>query len=583
MAGGRPTHLARRGAIYLVRFRLPVDLAARLKMVELRRSLQTADPMLARRRSAVATLWFQEQMKRFRSMQSLTRQDLEKVAQDFFAHLAEADRHTPRGFDADHFEMAVEYEIAMAHEAIGLIDDELRNNTFDGGTYLTAAQMARHGPAEEHVSVQIEPLYLELAARVSREMFRLRIHRMTDPARRYEPYDDLFNTTARPNGSAAMIAAPVAPSTFVAVSTAGEAFLARTEARKVGASHITELRRGLGWLCDFVGGETDLRTINAEQMKAFRDDLQRLDKTLQGKALPFKKRLTGNPERQIVWATSTRYWRGIQAFFAWAVEDRLIPTSPANVAKIPRPKGIVPRTPAPFSKEELVGLLATPLFTGHLGRKRVKTPGSCIARGGEWWSAALFMHTGLRAGELCQLGPSDFDFEADIPHLKVREIGETGSKEKSVKNGSSIRDVPLHPRLLDLGLKEFVTERQKRWPGRRVFEEFRLGKHRKSEGATRFWGDYLKKFGFWKEGRSTHVWRHTVIACLRSNGVAVEDIASIVGHSGNDGTEGAAFGQTKGYGGAYPLERKHAAILKLEYGFDLVSGLGGPYDETKHR
>lgn len=578
MAGGRPTHLARRGAIYLVRFRLPVDLAARLRMVEFRRSLQTADPALARRRCAAATLWFKTQMDRFRSMQSLTRKDLERAAQSFFSHLAEADRHKPRGFDPDQIEMAIEYEIAMAQDAIGLIDDELRTNTFDGGTYLTAQQMMQHAGAEPQPLASLEPICLELAARVSREMFRLRMHRLTDPARRYKPYDDMFDH----NQSLALVTGQQAPdnlSTGVTVVAAAETFLARTEARKVGQSHITELRRGLGWLGEAVGTGTDLRIVTTEQMKVFRDDLQRLDKTLQGKAMPFTKRLTGNPERQIAYATSTRYWRGIQAFFLWAVEDRLISTSPADVAKIPKPKGIVSRTPPPFSKGELVGLLATPLFTGHLGRKRVKTPGSCIARGGEWWSAVLFMHTGLRAGELSQLGPGDFDFEADIPHLKVREIGETGSKEKSVKNSSSIRDVPLHPRLLELGLREFITGRNKRWPGRRIFVEFRLGKHRSSEGATRFWGDYLQKFGFWKEGRSTHVWRHTVIACLRSNGVAVEDIASIVGHSGTDGT---TFGQTKAYGGAYGLDRKKAAILRLEYGFDVVMALGGAFDPMRH-
>ncbi len=512
----------------------------------------------------------------------LTRKDLEQAAQNFFAHLAEADRLRPRGFDPERLEEAAGYEIEMSRIAIEMIDDELRNNTFAGDTQLTAEQMLGHGPAALPLPVQLQSLSYELGARVSREMLRLRMHRLSEPARRYEAYDDLFDAE-RPLSRTMAQAVSVVTSTSVTVAAAGETYLARTEARKVGASHITELRRGLGWLRDFVGGETDLRTITAEQMKAFRDDLQRLDKTLQGKALPFKKRLTGNPERQIAYATSTRYWRGIQTFFSWAVEDRLIPTSPADVAKIPRPKGIVRRTPPPFSKDELVALLATPLFAGHLGRKRVKTPGTCIARGGEWWSALLFMHTGLRAGELSQLGPSDFDFEAEIPHLKVREIGEDGSKGKSVKNASSIRDVPLHPRLLELGLKEFVTDRQASWPGRRVFVEFRLGKHRKSEGATRFWGDYLQKLGFWKEGRSTHVWRHTVIACLRSNGVAVEDIASIVGHTGTEGIEGSAFGQTKSYGGAYSLERKRAAILKLDFGFDLVGEIGGPYDEARHR
>jgi integrase len=122
---------------------------------------------------------------------------------------------------------------------------------------------------------------------------------------------------------------------------------------------------------------------------------------------------------------------------------------------------------------------------------------------------------------------------------------------------------------------EFVLHREQVNSRQRVFREFRTGaQDRKSDGLTKFWARYLRKFHLWEEGRSTHVWRHTVVAQLRANGVPEEDIAAFVGHS--RGTV------TAGYGGDYPLARKMGTVLKLDYGFDVVAALGGKFLPNPH-
>jgi integrase len=153
----------------------------------------------------------------------------------------------------------------------------------------------------------------------------------------------------------------------------------------------------------------------------------------------------------------------------------------------------------------------------------------------------------------------------------VRRDGD-GKFEKTTKNEASIRDIPLAPVLIALGLEQFVRNRAKL---DRLFIEFRFGSAgRKSDGATKFWLRYLKKFGLWKPGRSTHVWRHTVAAFLRSNGVSDEDIGAFIGHSGKT--------VTSGYGGPQPLARKALTLSKLNYGFDILDVLGGTFVKTKH-
>lgn len=238
-------------------------------------------------------------------------------------------------------------------------------------------------------------------------------------------------------------------------------------------------------------------------------------------------------------------------------------------------KGESRDSPEPFSAEELAKLFETPLYSGYLSASRPGHPGKCHVRDGRWWSGLVLLHTGMRAGELAQLLPGDFDFDATIPHIKIRLEDETGKKTKSAKNKNAVRDVPIAPDLLTLGLREFVMRRAQQTPKSRIFIQFNFGVNgRKSDGATKFWGSYLRGAGLWKPGRATHVWRHTLIAFLRASEVPQEDIAALIGHS--LGTV------TAGYGGAYPLMRKAKTLEKLNFGFDIVAAAGGPYNQKLH-
>lgn len=317
-----------------------------------------------------------------------------------------------------------------------------------------------------------------------------------------------------------------------------------------------------------------LAAVDKAVLRQFRDDLSRLDASLRGRKVPFVDRLTNVAERQINSATASRYWNYVQSLFAWANAEGLIEANPAEGLKVERRANERRSSPEPFSEAELRKLFATPLYAGHASTRKVDEPGACVVRGGRWWSGVLALFTGLRAGELSQLLPSDFIFDVEVPHLRITDQEQSGGRAKRVKTAAAIRDVPLAPVLLQLGLREFVEAAAKRYSGR-VFREFRLGSgDRTSDGMTKFWGPYLKRFGLWKAGRSTHVFRHTVAHWLRANGVHDEDIGAILGHAG--------AGITAGYGGAQTLARKAETLTKLSFGFDVLTELGGGYDRKRH-
>jgi integrase len=538
-------------------------------MVELSRSLHTSSYRVACSRCLRATAWFQAVVEKLFFMTSPSRADLEQAAIQFFGTLAD-DLHQPRDFDLERIDQEVAFNVEHSRDRVQALDDQLISNVFDASVRHRAAELVRQtGSDFEELSEDLKLFVVQLIARAEREQMEMLIHLLERPAVEYTPGDRLFSqpsVSVLPINRAQTIRARAPAGSGPTLGRAIQLYLAGKEDRGIGNSQIDEISRALRWLRERVGDNFLIADITKATMRSFRDDLQRLDVTLRGKSVSFEARLTSNAANQIGSMTALRYWKSVQAFFAWTVSEGHAEDDPAGGLKLERRMGEVRRSPEAFTPAELQRLFQTPLFAGHLSANRLSTPGPNRHRGGQWWSGLLLLFTGLRAGECSQLLPADFVFDADIPYLKVRQEDETGSAVKSVKNTASVRDVPLSPVLLNLGLRQFVEGRAKHHPKRRVFFEFRLGSRgRTSDGMTKFWGDYLRKVGLWKPGRATHVWRHTVVACLRANGVAEEDIAAFVGHTGQS--------VTSTYGGAYPLSRKAQTMKKLYYGFDVAASV----------
>jgi integrase len=510
-------------------------------------------------------------------MPSVSRDDLERAASDFFRSMA-AELDQPRHFDPAHFDEEVAFNIESSRARTRELDEQLKTNLFDQAVKVRAEEIVRSTGAElAELSDREQRFSCQLAARAEREQMQLLIHLLQLPHVQYTAEDGLFDTSRRIAPTSLTAAAKIEPQgvSSIVLREAVTIYLGRKVARGLSQSQINEVGRALTWLRERLGDLRPLSDVNKAEMRKFRDDISRLDITLRGSAGAFEMRLTNEREKQIKSVTALRYWRAVQSFFEWCAAEQYAPDDPSAGLKLEMRKGETKRSPPPFTAEELKRLFRTPLYSGYHSRSRLSEPGACQRREGHWWSGVLLMFTGLRAGELSQFLPEDFVFSSEIPHLKVRTEDALGERVKTTKNAASVRDVPLAWPLLELGLAEFVAARAKVNPKARVFREFRPGTQgRKSDGLTKFWSRYLKKFDLWKEGRSTHVWRHTVIACLRANDVPIEDIAAFVGHSRGTVTEG--------YGGSYPLSRKLKTVTNLDYGFDVVAALGGPYSNKLH-
>jgi len=215
-----------------------------------------------------------------------------------------------------------------------------------------------------------------------------------------------------------------------------------------------------------------------------------------------------------------------------------------------------------------------------------------------FWMPLMGLYTGARIAELAQLHVNDIKFElpldnpADLPEsISIDEVndGDKGiwcisindNDNKSIKNKQSIRNVPIHSTLLELGFLDFVREKRYGKYKHMLFTNFSDSavSNNNCGGQVSKWfnGNYGTKsnLGFKQaagisseSSKTFHSLRKTFSRYLRINfGIGNDIIGDIIGHEvlkvdgGND--------VTLEYTGAFPLEILNIKINKLHYDFDL--------------
>ena len=264
--------MKRRGAIYAIRFRVPVDLIAKLGLKEFHRSLGTHDPQLARRRAASVTIWFRNQMDLLRRMPTPTLRDLDDAAAAFFRKLL-SDADQPRDFDDEHFDEEVALNVEHSQARLEALDDQLRANSFDPKVEGSAALIAKKAGGSLALLDATSRLYaLKLAARAEREQMRFMIHALTTPSERFEPASEFTSRASLP-------AKAPTPETRRTLKWCVAQFVDRRKLDRIGTSHLDEMTRALDWLSEHLGPDTYMDLITPDAVRAFRDGVEKLDVT----------------------------------------------------------------------------------------------------------------------------------------------------------------------------------------------------------------------------------------------------------------------------------------------------------------
>lgn len=220
-------------------------------------------------------------------------------------------------------------------------------------------------------------------------------------------------------------------------------------------------------------------------------------------------------ESELAANTIRLHFKAVAAMFNWA--------KPEKVATIDNPTtGLMPPEDEPkrdaFTPEELKKLFTSPLYTGHWRADRRERPGTVQVKDFKYWFPLIGLHTGMRVEEIAKLRTED-----------VREVDGVWCFDiKKAKTKAGERQVPIHPRLIALGLLDQVksVKHEKLWPELKADAEGDF-----SGKFCKWFPEYRRMIGIDREGLVFHSFRHLFTSYLL-NVLGVEErmVSFIVGH-----------------------------------------------------
>lgn len=172
---------------------------------------------------------------------------------------------------------------------------------------------------------------------------------------------------------------------------------------------------------------------------------------------------------------------------------------------------------------------------------------------------ALALYNGLRMSEACQLQMEDIFSKDGIPCLQVKSDEETGC---TVKNAASIRIVPIHPVLLQLGLLKYVhAEGGQLWPELKYSPTQGY-----SHAFEKFFGHFNRKHVTQDNKKVFHSLRVNFVECLRQMTVSEEIARRLTGLAGVSTT----FDRY----GSVRIEFMLEGIYEVDYALDIFALTG---------
>ena len=145
----------------------------------------------------------------------------------------------------------------------------------------------------------------------------------------------------------------------------------------------------------------------------------------------------------------------------------------------------------------------------------------------EFWVPLLALYSGARLGEVTDLNLEDIGIDADsgVPYMQI-----------GTKNENSVRKVPIHDTLIEMGFLDIV-EHVKSLGSTRLYPHRPLNPTRIENSGklmSRNFGAFLDVVGIESSQLVFHSFRHTAITRMHVRHVPVAEAELIVGHASQD-------------------------------------------------
>lgn len=348
-------------------------------------------------------------------------------------------------------------------------------------------------------------------------------------------FDPITNPISSNQLSVAPVASPEAkrPQTKASLSgrTVSALFKRYVESETLNgkdSKSLDEVNLQIGRLIEVIG-DLDVAEVSRAHIVQFRDTLLQLPKTkvsaVRSKPLEAQIKLAKSEGLPTIARTTVKNClRKTSPVFSYAVELGWIDTNPhLGVSVSTREQKIEVDDGKGYTTDEVGLLFNSDVFTSPNAPKPYGM--AC------YWVPLLCRHTGARVEEMAQLRKTDIAVSDDgIYYLNIRR-----GEDQSVKNNTSLRHVPIHEHLIELGFIDYVKSASEF-----LFPELKANKHgKRSPALGKWWSQQVKELGI-KTTQPFHSFRHTLKTELRSLGVIETVSDSITGHAPSN--VGASYG-----------------------------------------
>lgn len=190
-----------------------------------------------------------------------------------------------------------------------------------------------------------------------------------------------------------------------------------------------------------------------------------------------------------------------------------------------------------FKIRELRSVFSQPVFQGSHSKKRRNQPGTNIYMDHYYWPALIALFSGMRANEIAELKLSDIQW-TEITNTRRPYFKVPGTKTKN-----AIRDLPVHPTLVELGFLQYV-ETIRASGNQRLFPEWHkpTGKKRSEGRCIRNFNERILPAAIDGPDRpSFHCFRHTLLSELERNDFSPLLMAKMIGHSSKETVTGKHY------------------------------------------
>lgn len=153
----------------------------------------------------------------------------------------------------------------------------------------------------------------------------------------------------------------------------------------------------------------------------------------------------------------------------------------------------------------------------------------------EYWTPLIQLYTGARVTEVCQLAVADFVVEDGLKCIRITDDASDDDGEglkKRTKTPGSVRTLPIHPVLIDLGLLDYVALRRKTGDAQ-LFPYLLDGANGVGDRQLKAFGRYLDRLNIKATGAGrigSHSFRKTVAGMLQGANVRLDVACKYTGH-----------------------------------------------------